>query len=329
MTGWALTTASGGPITATGNALPLLALGATLLCGALAVAGVRVYAAGRAQRQAVVDRLADERGLSPTGRRRRFRSVDRVLRRTRFGRRLELRLAATGLDVTSGEFFVAVLGTALVVWLIAQATLAPFFGPITALVTLWAAHAFLNWQRQKRIEKFINQLPELSRILANATQAGLALRTALGMAAEELEAPAGEELAKVSDKLAVGHSIDDALGELADRLPSRELVVLVTTLVLSHRAGGTVVGSLRNLTKTLEERKETRREVRTQLSQVVVTAYVVPLLGIGTLLLMNRIAPGAIDRMTSSFLGQLAVVVAFVLYGLGFFFIRRLAKIDV
>ncbi|MEV7377859.1 type II secretion system F family protein [Streptomyces lydicus] len=312
-----------------GSNLALLTVGATLLCGVLAIAGVRTYAAGRAQRQAVVDRLADERGLPVTGRRRRFPSVDRTLRATRFGRRLALRLTATGLDVTPGEFFVGMLGAVLALWLIAQATLAPFFGPIAALVAVWAAFAFLNWQRQKRIEKFINQLPELSRILANATQAGLALRTALGMAAEELEAPAGEELAMVSDKLAVGHSIDDALGELAERLPSRELVVLVTTLVLSNRAGGTVVGSLRNLTKTLEERKETRREVRTQLSQVVVTAYVVPLLGIGTLLLMNRIAPGAIDRMTSSFLGQLAVVAAFVLYGLGFFFIRRLSKIDV
>ena len=311
-----------------GNDLALLAIGATLLCGLLAIAGARTYAAGRAQRQAIVDRLADERGLPVTGRRR-FPSVDRALRGTRFGLRLELRLTATGLDVTPGEFVVYMLGTVLALWLVAQATLAPFFGPIAALVAIWAAFAFLNWQRQKRIEKFINQLPELSRILANATQAGLALRTALGMAAEELEAPAGEELAKVSDKLAVGHSIDEALGELAERLPSRELVVLVTTLVLANRAGGTVVGSLRNLTKTLEERKETRREVRTQLSQVVVTAYVVPLLGIGTLLLMNRIAPGAIDRMTASFLGQLAVVVAFALYGLGFFFIRRLSKIDV
>lgn len=329
MTGWALTTAAGGTTTAAMNPPALLAVGATLLCGLLAIAGVRTYAAGRAQRQAVVDRLADERALPPSGRRRRFPSVDRTLRATRFGRRLELRLAATGLDVTPGEFFVAMLATVVALWLVAQATLAPFFGPIAALVAIWAAFAFLNWQRQKRIEKFINQLPELSRILANATQAGLALRTALGMAAEELEAPAGEELAKVSDKLAVGHSVDEALGELAERLPSRELVVLVTTLVLANRAGGTVVGSLRNLTTTLEERKETRREVRTQLSQVVVTAYVVPLLGIGTLLLMNRIAPGAIDRMTSSFLGQLAVVVAFALYGLGFFFIRRLSKIDV
>ncbi|MCB5912337.1 type II secretion system F family protein [Streptomyces pinistramenti] len=308
-------------------ALP--ALGASLLCGALAVAGIRTYAAGRAQRQAVVDRLADERGLPVTGRGRRFGSVDRAVRGTRFGRRIERRLAATGLDVTPGEFTVYLLAAIVVLWVIAQATLAAFFGPIAALTVVWAAFAFLNWQRQKRIERFINQLPELSRILANATQAGLALRTALGMAAEELEAPAGEELAKVSDKLAVGHSVDEALGELAERLPSRELVVLVTTLVLANRAGGTVVGSLRNLTKTLEERKETRREVRTQLSQVVVTAYVVPLLGIGTLLLMNRIAPGAIDRMTSSFPGQLAVVAAFVLYGLGFFFIRKLSKIDV
>ncbi|MFJ9415946.1 type II secretion system F family protein [Streptomyces sp. NPDC101227] len=316
-------------MTASGNALPLLALGATVLCGVLAVIGVRVYATGRDRRQAIVDRLADESGLPPTRRRRRFPSVDRTLRGTRFGRRLEMRLAATGLDLTPGEFFVYLLAAVIALWLIAQATLAPFFGPIAALVAIWSAFAFLNWQRQKRIEKFINQLPELSRILANATQAGLALRTALGMAAEELEAPAGEELAKVSDKLAVGHSLDEALGELAERLPSRELVVLVTTLVLANRAGGTVVGSLRNLTKTLEERKETRREVRTQLSQVVVTAYVVPLLGIGTLLLMNRIAPGAIDRMTSTFLGQLAVVVAFALYALGFFFIRRFAKIDV
>lgn len=139
----------------------------------------------------------------------------------------------------------------------------------------------------------------------------------------------GEELAKVAAKLAVGHSIDDALEELAERLPSRELVVLVTTLVLSNRAGGTVVSSLRNLTQTLEERKETRREVRTQLSQVTVTAYVVPLLGIGTLLLMNRISAGSLDRMTSSFWGQAAVVVAFCLYGIGFFLIRRMSKIDV
>ena len=306
-----------------------LTIGITLVTCVRAVAGIHVYGRGRAQRAALVDRLSAAGQVTYTGRRRHFRDLDRRLRRTRFGRQLELRLAATGLDVTPGEFFVAMLVTVAGLWLIGEQTLAPFFGPIAALVGIWAAVQFLNWQRQKRIEKFINQLPELARILANATQAGLALRTAIGMAAEELEAPAGEELSKVANQLAMGMSLDDALDEMAKRLPSRELVVLVTTLVLSNRAGGQVVSALRNLTETLEERKETRREVRTQLSQVSMTSYAVPVLGIGSLFLMNGVKDGALERMTGSPLGQAAVIIAFGLYAVGFILIRRLSRIDI
>jgi tight adherence protein B len=306
-----------------------LTTGLTLLTCLLAVLGVHSYAAGRAQRRALVDRLSIEGRITVPGRRRHFPGLDHRLRRTRLGRLLELRLAATGLDLTPGEFFAAMLTAVTALWLIGQAALAPFFGPIAGALGVWAAWQFLGWQRQKRIEKFINQLPELARILANATQAGLALRTAVGMAAEELEAPAGEELAKVANQLAMGASMDDALGELAERLPSRELVVLVTTLVLSNRAGGQVVGALRNLTDTLEERKETRREIRTQLSQVSMTSYAVPVMGIGSLFLMNGVKDGALDRMTGSSVGQAAVIIAFALYAVGFVLIRRLSRIDV
>ncbi|ANJ09260.1 type II secretion system F family protein [Streptomyces parvulus] len=311
------------------DTLVTLTTGITLLTCVLAVVGLHAYAAGRAQRAALVDRLSATGQIPLAGRRRRFPTLDRRLRRTRLGRNLELRLSATGLDVTPGEFFAYLVAAVVGLWLVGQAVLAPFFGPLAALLGIGAAVQFLTWQRQKRIEKFINQLPELARILANATQAGLALRTAIGMAAEELEAPAGEELGKVADQLALGASMDDALGELADRLPSRELVVLVTTLVLANRAGGQVVSALRNLTETLEERKETRREVRTQLSQVNMTSYAVPVLGIGSLFLMNGVKDGALERMTGSPVGQAAVIIAFGLYAVGFVLIRRLSRIDV
>ncbi|MEV5435610.1 type II secretion system F family protein [Streptomyces sp. NPDC052682] len=311
------------------HSLITLTTGITLLTCVLAVVGVHSYAAGRAQRQALVDRLASTGPSAASGRPRHFRGLDRRLRRTKLGSKLELRLAATGLDITPGEFFAAMLATVAGLWLVGQAALAPFFGPLAGLLGVWVAVQFLNWQRHKRIEKFINQLPEMARLLANATHAGLALRTAIGMAAEELEAPAGEELAKVANQLALGASMDDALNELADRLPSRELVVLVTTLVLSNRAGGQVVSALRNLTETLEERKETRREVRTQLSQVNMTSYAVPVMGVGSLLLMNGVKDGALERMTGSPVGQAAVLVAFALYAVGFLLIRRLSRIDV
>ncbi len=308
-----------------------LALGGTLGAGAFAVAGVRAWAAGAARRQALVDRLtaAGTGAGRRAGRRERFSRLDVAVRRTRPGRWLDRRLAATGLDLSPGEFtgylVVVVAGFAL----LAGVLLAPFFGLIAAAVAFWSAHAFLNWRRQKRIERFIGQLPELARLLANSAAAGLALRTAIGMAAEELEAPAGEELTKVADALAVGHALEDALGDLRERLPSRELAVLVTTLVLSSRVGGSLVESLRNLTETLEERKETRREVRTTLSQVTITAYAVPAIGVGALLLLNKVSPGSLAAMTGSFLGQGAVVVAFGLYGIGFLLIRRMARIDV
>ncbi|MEU2820749.1 type II secretion system F family protein [Streptomyces bacillaris] len=309
--------------------LPLVTVGVTLLACVLGVMGLYAYSGGKADRDALVERLSHVGQLPETGRHRRFKGLDRRLRATALGRKLELKLAATGLELTPGEFFVYALVAMAGLWMIASSVLAAFFGPVAALIGLWGTNAFLNWQRAKRTERFINQLPELSRILANATQAGLALRTALSMAAEEMENPAGEELARVARRLAVGESLEEALSELSDRLPSRELVVLVTTLVLSNRAGGTVVSSLRNLTETLEERKETRREVKTQLSQVTVTAYAVPAFGVGAMLLMNAVMPGALDRMTGAFIGQAAVVVAIALYAIGFVVIRRLSRIDV
>ncbi|OAR24563.1 hypothetical protein A8W25_19455 [Streptomyces sp. ERV7] len=311
------------------SALTQLTIGVTLLACTAAVVGVHVYATGRAQRRALVERLSTAGELPSAGRRRPFAGVDRRLRRTAVGKRIERKLAVTGLDLTPGEFFVYVLAGVVGLWVVAASVLASFFGPLAALAGLWAANTFLNWQRTRRTEAFINQLPEISRVIANATQAGLALRTAIAMAADELEAPAGDELKTVADQLAVGRTLDDALGELAKRLPSRELVILVSTLILSNRAGGAVVNSLRNLTTTLEERKETRREVRTQLSQVNTTAYAVPAIGVGAMLLVNQIAPGSLAKMTGSFLGQAAVVVALGLYALGFVAIRRISKIDV
>lgn len=311
------------------QSLITLTTGITLLTCVLAVVGVHSYTMGKAQRQALVDRLSATGQIPVAGRHRRFRNLDRRLRRTKLGRKLELRLAATGLDITPGEFFVYMLATVVGLWLIGQVALAPS-----------SARSRACWASGWRCSSSTGNARNASRSSSTSSlswrgswptppRLGLALRTAIGMAAEELEAPAGEELGKVAAQLAVGASMDDALGELTDRLPSRELVVLVTTLVLSNRAGGQVVSALRNLTETLEERKETRREVRTQLSQVNMTSYAVPVLGVGALLLLNAIEDGALDRMTGSPIGQACVIIAFGLYAIGFFLIRRLSRIDV
>ena len=324
------------------SALPELTLVLALLAAAFAIAGLHFYATGRARQRALLDRLSgpDPTPADPLGpilltqrtphvRRGQFEALDRRLRATAFGRGLRLKLAATGLELTAGEYVVYVLGVVFLLGLAGSLVLAPFFGPVFALVALWGGNAYLNWQRTKRTEKFISQLPELARLIANGTAAGLALRTALSMAAEEMEDPARTELASVADQLAVGRPLEEALDELGERLPSRELNVLVSTLVLANRAGGAIVSSLRNLTSTLEERKETRREVRTVLAEVNATAVTVPALGLAALLMINAMSPGALGRVTGSAGGQIAMLIALGLYTVGFFVVRRFGRVEI
>lgn len=100
-----------------------LTIGVTLLCCVLGVLGLHAYTSGKAQREALVDRLSST-GQIDMGPQRRFRGLDRRLRRTKLGKRIELKLAATGLDLTPGEYFLYVLASVAALWLIAASVLA-------------------------------------------------------------------------------------------------------------------------------------------------------------------------------------------------------------
>ena len=61
----------------------------------------------------------------------------------------------------------------------------------------------------------------------------------------------------------------------------------MSTLVVSARSGGSLVKALRDISLTLDDRKEVRREVRTTLAQARATSTLVTAMGIGMLLMLN------------------------------------------
>ena len=83
--------------------------------------------------------------------------------------------------------------------------------------------------------------------------------------------------------------------QMEQRLPGRELGVLVGTLVISSRSGGSLISALRDIAGTLEDRKELKREVRTLLTQATYTGYLVVAMGIGLLFLLNAMHPGLLQ----------------------------------
>ena len=166
-------------------------------------------------------------------------------------------------------------------------------------------------------------------MLANGASAGLSLPAAVQLAARELPEPAAAEMRVVVEELRVGQPIEDALEALRDRLPSRELGVLMTTLVIQQRAGGDTVRALNELGHTLEARKDLIREVRTLLSGAVYTSYVVAGIGLAAIVLMNLISPGVMREMTTTLAGIAALTFSGALWAAAFVLIRKTTRIDV
>lgn len=276
-----------------------------------------------AQRRAVASVAMDRQ----EGGRRRIDLVQERFARTRLGRRLERELMLAG--STRSPLVVALggLGTGLGIGAVLWTVLAPALGVLGVLSSVVAVRTYLRRGKDRRREAFISQMPELARVLANATNAGLSISTAIAIAADEMAEPARTELRRVASSQAFGNGLESALDELQDRVPSREVAVLLSTLLVSARSGGSLVTSLRTIADTLEQRKETRREIRTTLAQSVATGYTVIGLGVAILALLNVVNPGTVEIMTRNIFGQAALLFASLLFTVGFVAIRAMTRI--
>lgn len=305
------------------DGLALLLLLAVLL---LALAGAWLVVSGGAQQARLVRRSA----VSAADHREPLRlRLDVQLRRSRVGARLLPSLESAGVSLRLVDFVGAALGAGLLTTLIVQ-TLFPFWLALVAgALAVRASGLWLDWQREQRRQAFVVQLPEMARVLSNGAGAGLSLAGALELAARELDEPARSELARTLEEMRLGEPLSDALLKLEQRLPSRELGVLVTTLAIQQRLGGDVVRALGDMAEALEARGDLIREIKTVVSGTVFTAWLVAAMGLGSLLIINVVNPGALNKMASSPFGIAALLVSGVLYSASFILVRRTVKIDV
>ncbi|GLZ08939.1 membrane protein [Actinomadura sp. NBRC 104412] len=294
---------------------------------ALGTWGLYEYVRGLAQRRVLTARGAlddTERAANSV-----MTRMDAALRKTELGKAVNRRIVASGSRMKVSTFLLlAVCGGGAAVFVIGS-WMAPVFGVAAAGGVVFLLLAYLRRKEDRRREEFVAQLPELARVLSNATSAGLVMRTALALAAEELDDPARGELKRTADALRLGQPIDQALHELGERMPSRELAVLVSTLIVSARAGGSLVTALRTIAGTLEERKEINRQVKTIMGEVVVTNYAVGAMGVGGLVMLNMILPGSLRAMSENLVGQVILGLAAVAFTLSVVIIRRLTRVEV
>jgi tight adherence protein B len=306
---------------------PRVALGLLFVTCLVGLVALRILLRDRAERAALAERSALELAEKRASRLR-YR-IDRRLLRTSLGRSLGVRIGSAGVRLMPIDFLLLCAAAFVLGTLLLNILMPLWLAVVGGAACVRACFAWVERQREKRRLAFVTQLPEIARLLSNASSAGLAIRAAIDMAADELDPPASDELSLVSEELALGQSVGRALHNLEQRMPSRDVGVLISTLVIQQRSGGDLVNALQDMADTLDQRRDLTREIRTVMAGSVATGYMVAALGGITVFLMNAITPGVLDDLTSSVPGLIAVGVAGALYAIGFLLIRRVTKVEV
>ncbi len=236
----------------------------------------------------------------------------------------------SGIRTTPSTIVLASLGLGALVALAAFVFVRqPFAWPIGALLGLAVPTLYLKYKRSARMKRFEEQFPEALDLLSRAIRAGHAFQTAMGMCADELPAPVGVEFKKSFDQQNFGLPLKDALSELAERVPHLDVKFFVTAVLIQRETGGNLAEILDNLAHVVRERFKILRQVRVHTAHGRFTGYVLLALPASLGVVLSFLNPEHMDLLFKERMGQMMIMGAIVMQTIGYFWIRKVIKIEV
>jgi len=260
----------------------------------------------------------------------RIPAFDAVLRRSERVSLLQKMLSQGNVDVRAGNFLIlCVAGAAVcgILFFIAGGNI--IFGWAGAILGFFMPYAYASHMRQKRFQRFEEKFPEAIDTLARAVRAGHAFTTALEMIANEVSEPVAGEFRQLYEEQKFGLPVRDALINLADRIPLVDIKFFVTAVMLQRETGGNLAEILDNLSYVIRERFKILRQVRVHTAQGRLTMVLLMALPPTIVLIMQTINPGFIRPLFTDPLGHALIVGGITLQTMGYFFIRRIIRIQV
>lgn len=247
-------------------------------------------------------------------------------------RKLERQLIQADLRMRPSEYLAILLLVGLAFFSATQI----FFG-LNPLVGAGAAYggarlisrSYLGTRRDHYISSFDGQMPEAAILISHSLKAGLSVVQAFQVVAEKMPPPAGTEFARISREIRLGVDLERALKEMLGRLPSEELRMMITTILIQRRAGGNLAEALAVMSNAVVARRRLKQEIRTLTTEARFTGIILIALPLFTLLVINQLLPGSVARFLNNPLGWLVVGVFVGVQVLAFVLVQRIMAIKV
>jgi len=187
----------------------------------------------------------------------------------------------------------------------------------------------INNIKSKRLKKFNEQLGDALTIMTNSLRAGLSFLQTMDSLQKELAPPMSVEFGRALREMRLGTTTEEALGNLAKRVKSEDLDLIVTAVNIQRQVGGNLAEVLDNISVTINERVRIRGELKTLTAQGRISGIIVALLPIFLAGGISVINPSYMAIFFSHPLGLILTVSAVFSELIGIFAIRKIVDIEV
>lgn len=325
---------------------PLLFLIGIMLIGTVTFGMVYAYQSLFVPRSIVRSRVAPGRGLGLSaqgGLRTDIEARMPLLRRLPLSREsregMQRDLERAGADLRVNEYLAVRLGAASLGGLAGGVFAATVFGsnplilaPFVAVpvVAGWGLPwLVLERRHRKRAARIEEQMPDALLALSKSLRAGTGLMGALAYAAEETSDPLGSELRATMRDIQLGRDVGDSFSALGARVENADLDIAVTAILIQRAVGGNLSEILANVSETVRERFELRREIAVitarQRLTVIATACLPPLVA----LVFISINPDVGRNLFETNAGRIALAIGLGFETLGIGLSRVLGRVEV
>lgn len=184
----------------------------------------------------------------------------------------------------------------------------------------------ISWKRSKRIRAFNAALPGAIDMMARALRAGHSMAAAIEMVSQDSVQPVASEFGEVFKQQNFGLPLREALMQMLDRVPSQDLRVLVTAILVQRETGGNLVEILDRTVFIIRERLRIQGEIRIQTAQGRMTGWILSALPVLMLLVINVLNPGYSRILLTNPIGQKLIYIGVGLIVIGTIVINRIVN---
>jgi tight adherence protein B len=254
-----------------------------------------------------------------------------------FGDSISKELARADLKLKPGEYvavlIISAFGFGLLIWFIGGQNLA--IGAIGAIIGLFIPRWYIGNLKEKRLQKFNDQLGDMLNLMVNGLRAGFSTMQAMEAVSKELPAPISDEFRRVVQEMQLGVNMEQSLDNLLRRIPSDDLDLMITAINVQREVGGNLAEILDTISYTIRERVRIKGEIRVMTTQVMYSGRflaMLPLIVMGILYLLNREYMMEFFRPENNAAvpcGYIGLIVAAILVISGYFAMNKLAEIEI